>query len=92
MALKLNGTNQWPTAKDLIRFAEGRSLGSRQELVRIFERVLDALSDVRAVIEDYCQDHPEFKEIGQRMSEEWNAGRRSLELKTIQSLSPLREL
>jgi hypothetical protein len=81
MALTLNGKNRWPSALDLMRFADGRSLATRQDLLRIFERILDALSEVARDMDAYCGDHPEFREVKRRMVEEWNTGRRSLELK-----------
>jgi serine/threonine-protein kinase HipA len=78
MALNLNGTNQRPVAKDLIRFAEGKSLASRQDLLRVFERIQDAMSEVANSMDKYCHDHPEFRDIERRMAEEWAQGRRSI--------------
>ena len=78
MALTLNGTNQWPAAKALIRFAESRSLASRRDIQRIFERIADALSQTANQVRTYEKDHPEFQEIGKRMLEQWETGRKSL--------------
>jgi serine/threonine-protein kinase HipA len=76
MALTMNGSNQWPSAKDLIQFGEGRSLGTRHTFLKLFERIGDALSDTSREIEAYSQVRPEFAAIGRRMIEQWETGRR----------------
>jgi serine/threonine-protein kinase HipA len=76
MALMLNGTNQWPSAKDLMRFGEGRSLGTRRTLVQTFERISDALSATIHDVLEYSKEHPEFAPIGRQMLEQWEVGRR----------------
>jgi len=81
MALKLNGTSQWPTGKDLIRFAEGKSLATKRDVVRIFDRISTALSEATPGVEEYRSEHAEFKDVGRRMLEEWESGRKSLEVK-----------
>ena len=78
MALTLNGTNQWPTAKDLIRFGEGRSLGTRQKLAEILERIGDAISETAMELRAHGEEHPEFAAVAARMQEQWNVGRESL--------------
>jgi len=82
MALTLNGTNQWPSAKNLIQFGEQRSLGTRGTLSRILERIRDALAETAKDIEDYSKEHPAFAAIGRLMVEQWEAGaRESLSLR-----------
>jgi serine/threonine-protein kinase HipA len=76
MALTMNGSNQWPSAKDLIQFGEGRSLGTRQMFLKLFERIGDALTDTSRDVEAYSREHPEFTAIGRRMVEQWEIGRR----------------
>jgi serine/threonine-protein kinase HipA len=76
MALTLNGTNQWPSSKDLMRFGEGRSLGSHRTLARTFERITDALSATMHDAREYGKEHPEFAPIGRQMLEQWEVGRR----------------
>jgi serine/threonine-protein kinase HipA len=78
MALTLNGTNQWPTVKDLIRFGEGRSLGTRGKLVEILDRIGDALSDTTNEVITYAREHPEFTPIADEMRKHWNVGRESI--------------
>jgi serine/threonine-protein kinase HipA len=81
MALTLKGTNEWPSAKNLILFAEQRSLGTRQILLERLERIADALADTEKDLEAYGKEHPEFAPIGQQMVEQWDTG-----LKTSLSL------
>jgi serine/threonine-protein kinase HipA len=78
MALTLNGTNQWPTAKDLIRFGEGRSLGTKRKLVEILERISEALECTAKEMKAYSKDHPEFAAIADRMRFQWEEGRKSI--------------
>src|SRR5208283_2769063 len=75
MALTLNGSNQWPPAKELIQFGERRSVGTRQTLARIFERIGDALAETARDVEAYGKEHPEFTVLGRQMVAEWEAGR-----------------
>jgi serine/threonine-protein kinase HipA len=78
MALTLNGTNQWPTAKDLIRFGEGRSLGTRRKLVEILEQISEAVECTAKEMNAYSKDHPGFSTIAGRMRFQWEEGRKSI--------------
>ena len=78
MALTLNGTNEWPVAKTLIRFAEGRSLAPKRQVLEIFERISDALTQTSKEVRRYSENHPEFRDIGKRMLEHWETGLKSL--------------
>ena len=78
MAMTLNGANQWPTAKDLIRFGEGRSLATRARLIEILEQIGEALSHTMNDVTTYGREHPEFAPIAERMMEQWNIGRESI--------------
>ena len=44
MAMTLSGSTEWPSGKELIRFAEGRSLTAPRQLRAILEQACDALS------------------------------------------------
>jgi serine/threonine-protein kinase HipA len=74
MALTLNGSTNWPSAKELQRLGETRAgcapSGVRQILDRIGEAVLIISTEVRA----YIKGHPDFMEIGERMLHEWEIG------------------
>ena len=76
MALTLNGSNQWPSAMDLIQFGERRSLGTQRTFLKIFEQIADALTDTAREVEAYAKDRPEFAGTGRRMVEQWELGRR----------------
>jgi serine/threonine-protein kinase HipA len=80
MALTLNGTNQWPAAKDLIRFGEGRSLGTRRKLIEILERISEAMGCTAREINAHGNNHPEFAASADRMMFQWEEGRRSIAL------------
>lgn len=76
MALTLNGTNQWPSASDLLRFGEGRALASRRTLIEILERISDALSTTANDVRDYARQNPQFLSISNKMLEQWEVGRK----------------
>ena len=74
MALTLNGTTKWASAKDLQRLGEVR-LGSAPARVRaILERVEDALVSVAEDIWLHTKEHAEFSEVGNHMLQEWEQG------------------
>jgi serine/threonine-protein kinase HipA len=74
MALTLNGTTKWPSAKELQRLGETRIGGSPARVREILERVRDAVARTAADIKCYIKNHPEFEEIGSRMMLEWQKG------------------
>lgn len=81
MALTLNGSMEWPSAKELLQFAESRSLAARATVRERFERIADALTETAKDVERYGADHPSFAELGRQMTAQWEAGiRESLEL------------
>ena len=75
MALTLNGSTQWPSAKNLQTLGEHRMLGAPSKVRQILERVADAMSQTTAELRAYIKEHPEFFEIGERMLQEWEKGR-----------------
>ncbi|HXE04994.1 MAG TPA: type II toxin-antitoxin system HipA family toxin [Bryobacteraceae bacterium] len=74
MALTLNGTTRWPTAKILRRFGETRAACSPARVRKIFERIGDAVADTKPELRSYIKQHPSFKEIGSGMLREWDLG------------------
>jgi len=74
MALTLNGTKRWPSAKDLKRLGETRAGCTPARTRQIMERIGDAASNVSAELRAYIKEHPDFTEIGNRMLEEWETG------------------
>jgi serine/threonine-protein kinase HipA len=75
LALSLNGTTQWPDNKALRRLGETRMSSAPAQVRKIFVRVLDALSRAEVDLRLYSKDHPDFKEVGERMLQEWEKGR-----------------
>ena len=74
MALTLNGTTKWPSAKQLQRLGETRMGGSPARVRELLERVRDAVARTAADIKSYIKNHPDFEEIGSRMMLEWQKG------------------
>lgn len=74
LALTLNGTTQWPTAKELRKLGETRAGGTPAKIKQILERVAEAMLETGKEVRAYMKRHPEFAEIGGRLLEEWEAG------------------
>jgi len=74
LALSLNGTTKWPTAKELRKLGETRGGGTPAKIRQILERIAQAIQETTSEIQTYTTEHPEFAEIGQRMLEEWQSG------------------
>ncbi len=74
MALTLNGSTRWPTAKELQRLGETRSGGTPSQIKAILERIAEAIHSVAGEVRVYMKDHPDFKDIGGGMLQEWENG------------------
>jgi serine/threonine-protein kinase HipA len=74
LALTLNGTTQWPSAKDLRKFGETRTAATPAKVRSILERIHEAIQDTAKDVRSYSKQHPEFEETGQRMLQEWETG------------------
>jgi serine/threonine-protein kinase HipA len=74
LALTLNGTTRWPSAKELHRLGETRIGGTPASVKQILERIDDAMSQTAAEVRSYIKQHREFAEIGKRILQEWSKG------------------
>jgi len=74
LALTLNGSTRWPTAKELKRLGETRTSSTPGKIRQILERIDEAIQATANEVHDYSKEHPEFVDIGQRMLQEWENG------------------
>ncbi len=74
LALTLNGTTKWPTAKDLQRFGETRMGGTPAKVKQILERISEAILGTAVEVRSHMKQHREFVEIGERMLQQWEEG------------------
>jgi serine/threonine-protein kinase HipA len=74
LALTLNGTTNWPSAKDLRKFGETRTGTAPAKVRSILQRSYEAIQDTAKEVQSYIEQHPEFKELGKRMLQEWETG------------------
>jgi serine/threonine-protein kinase HipA len=74
MALTLNGTTKWASAKELQRLGETRMGGTPARVREILERINGAIADTSKELRAYIKDHPDFEDIGNRMLHEWEQG------------------
>jgi hypothetical protein len=69
---------QWPGNKVLRRLGETRMTGTPAKIRENLERVSDALSQTEIDLRSYIKEHPDFKEVGERMLQECVKGRQLL--------------
>jgi serine/threonine-protein kinase HipA len=74
MALTLNGTTNWPDARALRRLGETR-IGAPATIREIFEKISESVSNTITEVRSHIREYPDFKEIGERMLQEWENGR-----------------
>ena len=74
LALTLNGSTRWPTAKELRKLGETRGGGAPGKIRQILERIAAAIQETSVEVHAYANEHPEFAGIGQRMLQEWETG------------------
>ena len=78
--LTLSGTTQRPGNEALRRLGETRMSGTPAKVRQILERISDALSQTEIDLRSYIKEHAEFKHVGERMLQEWEKGRHSLQV------------
>lgn len=74
MALTLNGSTKWASAKELQRLGETRMGGTPARVREILERIDAAIAATSQEVHIYIKDHPEFEDIGSRMLQQWEQG------------------
>lgn len=77
MALTLNRSTRWPTAKHLRRLGETRGSGTPARIAQTLHRVAQAIQDTMGEVRLYIREHPEFTGVGERMLREWDSGIRN---------------
>jgi serine/threonine-protein kinase HipA len=74
LALTLNGTTKWPSARDLRKFGETRMSGAPAKIKEILGRIDESIRETAREVRSYMKDHVEFANIGERMLQEWEKG------------------
>jgi len=74
MALTLNGTTKWASAKDLQRLGETRLGASPAHVREILGRIDAAIAATSTELRTYIKEHAEFEDIGNRMLQQWEQG------------------
>jgi serine/threonine-protein kinase HipA len=74
MALTINGSTQWPGAKELRKLAETRAGTTPAKARQILERVAEAIQATTPEVNSYVKEHPDFSIGGQRRIQEWENG------------------
>jgi serine/threonine-protein kinase HipA len=74
LALTIEGTTRWPTAKELRNLGERRAGGKPAKVRQILEMIDEAILGTAKEVRVYMQEHPEFAEVGKGLLREWEAG------------------
>ena len=74
LALTLDGSPRWPTARRLAALGTLRCGLSPRRVKEIFESVAQAMFEVANELKHYMADHPTFAALGQRMLDQWADG------------------
>ncbi len=74
LALTLNGTTQWPSAKDLRKLGETRTGATPARVRSILGRLHEAIEDTATEVRSYIKQHREFEDLGRGMLQEWEKG------------------
>jgi serine/threonine-protein kinase HipA len=74
MALTLNGSANWPSAKELQRLGETRAGCTPARVRQILGNIGDAVTAISTQVRTHMKEHPEFADIGELMLTEWSNG------------------
>ena len=74
LALTLNGSTKWPTAKELRKLGETRGGDAPAKIGQALEQIASAIQETAKEVRIYMRAHAEFAGIGQRMLREWEDG------------------
>ncbi len=77
MALTLDGSTRWPTAKQLLAFGTNRQIGSPAAIKAMLGAIAEAVFETMGDLKRHMQVEPEFEEIGTRMLAQWEEGIRT---------------
>jgi serine/threonine-protein kinase HipA len=73
-ALSLAGAKKWWPRKILEKFAVTRLALPVGKIGQIFEELAEGVNDTRGIMTAYMEEHPEFREVGNRMLRIWGEG------------------
>jgi serine/threonine-protein kinase HipA len=74
MALTLNGTTKWASAKELQRLGETRLGASPVRVREILGRIDAAIAATSAELRAHIKEHTDFEDIGNGMLQQWEQG------------------
>lgn len=72
MALTLDGSTRWPTAKQLMAFGTTRQIGSPSGIKAMLGAIAEAVFETMGELRQFMHGNREFAEIGTRMLAQWD--------------------
>ena len=82
LALTLDGSKRFPTAKRLVTFARMHCNIPAARAALILEEVADSVAETMSDLRRHGNDFREFKPVGEAMLEEWNEGLNAISRKS----------
>jgi serine/threonine-protein kinase HipA len=77
MALTLDGSTRWPTARQLISFGTTRQIGSPATIKAMLGQIAEAMVETMDELRQHISTHPELVEVGTQMLAIWDGGIKS---------------
>jgi serine/threonine-protein kinase HipA len=74
MALTLNGSTRWPSAKHLQQLGEARASCTPARVREIFAKIAEAINETAVEVRAYAKEHPSFLAVSERMLLAWDQG------------------
>lgn len=77
MALTLNGSIRWPTAKQLLAFGTTRQIGSSAVIKAMLGSIAESVYETKVELKQFIRANQAFDEVGTRMMAQWEEGIRT---------------
>lgn len=77
MALTLNGSIRWPTAKQLLAFGTTRQIGSPAVIKAMLGSIAESVYETTLELKQFIRANQAFDEVGTRMMAQWEEGIRT---------------
>lgn len=77
MALTLNGSIRWPTAKQLLAFGTTRQIGSPAVIKAMLGSIAESVYETTVELKQFIRANQAFDEVGTRMMAQWEEGIRT---------------
>lgn len=74
MALTLDGSTRWPTARQLLAFGTTRQIGSPTVIKALLGSIAESVYETMVELKQFMRENQAFDEVGRRMMAQWEDG------------------